>query len=29
MWPGSGAKFEEIPADVVTMVLASTGDMDD
>lgn len=29
MWPGSGAKFEEIPADVVTMVLASTGEMDD
>lgn len=29
MWPGSGAKFEEIPEDVVTMVLASTGDMDD
>ena len=29
MWPGSGAKFEEIPAEVVTMVLASTGDMDD
>ena len=29
MWPGSGAKYEEIPADVVTMVLASTGDMDD
>ena len=29
MWPGSGAKFEEIPAEVVTMVLASTGEMDD
>ena len=29
MWPGSGAKFEEIPSDVVTMVLASTGEMDD
>ncbi len=29
MWPGSGSKFEEIPAEVVTMVLASTGEMDD
>ncbi|MSZ98819.1 MAG: hypothetical protein F2583_07675 [Actinobacteria bacterium] len=29
MWPGSGAKFEEIPAEVVTMVLGSTGEMDD
>ncbi len=29
MWPGSGAKFEDVPAEVVTMVLASTGEMDE
>ena len=28
MWPGSGAKFEDVPAEVVTMVLAATGEMD-